>query len=63
MVKDPSVARFLARHAVSVEKEVEADVAPWRDASPAERWRHFRSLASTLSGLESRPAAHRARVL
>jgi hypothetical protein len=35
---DPKLARFLARHSVSVKEEVEADVAPHRGEDPADSW-------------------------
>lgn len=35
---DPKLARFLARHSVSVKEEVEADVAPHRGQDPATSW-------------------------
>lgn len=35
---DPRLAKFLARHAVSEEEAVEADVARHRGQSPADSW-------------------------
>ena len=35
---DPKLAKFLARHAVSEEEAVEADVSRHRGQSPAESW-------------------------
>ena len=44
---DPRVARFLRIHSVSIEEEIEADVADARDLSPAERWRILEALSGT----------------
>ena len=42
---DPKLAKFLARHAVSEEEAVEADVAAYRGKTPEECWRDVVSTA------------------
>lgn len=39
------LARFLARHAVTTQQAVEADVAPYRGMSPADSWRVVEALS------------------
>lgn len=42
---DPAVARFLARHSKPPRDAVAEDAAPWRDKSPAEKWRAVLALS------------------
>jgi hypothetical protein len=44
---DPKLAKFLARHAVSVKQEVEDDVAPNRGKTPEECWADVVALSRT----------------
>lgn len=53
---DPSVARFLARHAKPAREAVEADAARYRDLTPDERGRELEAACRTAARLlEGRP--------
>jgi hypothetical protein len=60
---DPRVRRFIEHHAVSIEAEVEADVAEARASSPAERWRQLEQLTGVLSWLRASGTTDPARVV
>ncbi|MCW8140598.1 MAG: hypothetical protein KIT58_16990 [Planctomycetota bacterium] len=60
---DPRLRRFLAQHSVSVEAEVEADVAEARGLGPGERWRQLERLSGVLAWVGAGGALDRARVL
>lgn len=60
---DPSLERFLRLHSVSIQEEVEADVAEARAMTPLERWEALVRLSKCLSWIRTQSPEHQARVL